>query len=333
MRAILFPALALVATIGGAALAGEGASTTNLNVRSGAGTANPRVGGLAPGDVVQIIRCDADAWCQIAGAGVEGWVASRFLTAGPSYPPIDPRCRWELDITLADPQFRGICPAGVEPPAPPPPTGDLACLYNAENFGGTRTCLEPGEYRTLPAELDNSIASVQISGEARVRLCTDADLGGTCMDWLESALVLDRRLDKQASSVLVYLGYLPPPPPPPPVVHAEGTLSLALNGRADLDQGGTGPAGADLWWRPIEGTQRMLVPVNGAQLSLGDGSDRALHACRAESFDETPLDMTELAPGAVICLKTNLGRVGRVQVAGRTDAALTLDFVTWARDQ
>ncbi len=333
MRVIFLSAAAAALTLCGAVFAGEGASTTHLNVRSGAGTANPRIGGLAPGDVVQIIRCDADGWCQIAGAGVEGWVASRFLTAGPSYPPIDPRCRWELDVTLADPQFRGACPAGIEPPAPPPPPGDLACFFAEENFGGTRTCLEPGDYPTLPPEQDDSFSSVQVSGEARVRLCVDADLGGTCMDWLDSALTLDRRLNDAASSVKVYVGYLPPPPPPPPVVHNEGTVTLSLNGRANVDQGVAGPAGADLWWRPTESEKHLLVPVNGAQVSLGDGSDRALHQCETERYDETPLDMARLTDGAVVCLKTNMGRVGRIQVTQADGGNLTLAYVTWAREQ
>ncbi len=334
MRALFALVLALSVPLGTmTAQAGDGASTANLNVRSGPGAGNPRVGGLEPGDVVQILRCNADAWCQIAGAGQEGWVASRYLTAGPSYPPLDPRCRWELDVTLADPQFRAICPAGVEPPPPPPPPGDLACFYAEPNFGGARTCLEVGDYPALTGGLAGTISSLQISGEARVRLCTERDLGGICMDWLESALTLDPRLDDAAQSAKVYLGYLPPPPPPPPVVHAEGTVEVPVNGRANLDRGVAGPAGADLWWRPMPDGGDVLAPVNGAQVSLADGSDRDLYDCRTESFSETPVAMASLEDGAVLCLKTNLGRMGRARIDARTGTALTLDYVTWARGQ
>ncbi|MDF0602591.1 SH3 domain-containing protein [Psychromarinibacter sp. C21-152] len=335
MRASLFPALLLAAAAGlaaPAARAGEGASTTWLNVRSGPGAGNARVGGLAPGDVVEILRCNADAWCRIVGSGQDGWVASRYLTAGPNAPEADPRCSWELQIDRPDPQFRAVCPAGVEPPAPPPPPGDIACFYERENFGGTRTCLEVGDYATLAPGLDDTFSSVQVSGEARVRLCVDPALGGTCMDWLESAPSLDRRLDDTASSVKVYVGYLPPPPPPPPVVRSEGLVPVTLNGRVNLDLGRPGPAGADIWWRPANGDAAVIEPVNGAQLSLGDGTDRSLHDCVTESFDERPLDFAALTDGAVVCLKTNLGRVGRFQVSKVGGDTLDLAYVTWAQE-
>ncbi|MDF0598593.1 SH3 domain-containing protein [Psychromarinibacter halotolerans] len=313
-----------------AAFAGQGTSTTYLNVRSGPGSGNAVVGGLNPGDVVEILRCDADAWCQIAGVGMEGWVASRYLTAGPEYPAVNPGCTWSLDVTLPEPQFRATCPPGVEPPPPPPPPGDIACFFAEPSFGGTRTCLDVGDFARLDPDLSGTFSSVQISGEARVRLCTEPDLGGVCMDWMESTLALDPRLDDSAMSAKVYVGYLPPPPPPPPVVHSEGSVELTLNGRADLDQGDSGAAGADIWWRPQGGDSQVIVPVNGAQMSLADGSDRSLHDCRAERFDATPIDAASLTDGAVVCLKTNLGRVARFLVATEGGSALTLDYVTWA---
>lgn len=333
MRAVLFSVLsAALAALAPAAQAGEGTSTTYLNVRSGAGGGNPVIGGLNPGDVVEILRCDANAWCQIVGAGQDGWVASRYLTAGPLYPALNQGCRWDLDTTLPDPVFKATCPPGVEPPPPPPPPGDLACLFERENYGGERTCLEVGDHATLDPGLNDSFSSVQLTGEARLRLCTDPDLGGTCMDWLDSATELDRRLDDTASSVKVYVGYLPPPPPPPPVVHRAGAVSVALNGRANLDTGTEGPAGADIWWRRVDATTRALVPVNGAQLSLGDGSDRNLHACRAERFDEKPLPPEALEGGAVVCIKTNMGRVGRFQLTESAASGIALDYVTWGEE-
>lgn len=333
MRAPMLPALLFAAAslAAPAAVAGEGASTTWLNVRSGPGAGNARVGGLAPGDVVEILRCNADAWCQIVGSGLEGWVASRYLTAGPNAPEADPRCTWQLQVDRPEPVFTAACPAGVEPPAPPPPPGDIACFYERENFGGTRTCLDVGDYAKLDAALEDTFSSVQVSGEARVRLCVDEALGGTCMDWLESATSLDTRLDDTASSVKVYVGYLPPPPPPPPVVHSEGMIPVTLNGRANLDLGRPGPAGADIWWRPMDDAA-VMQPVNGAQLSLGDGSDRSLHDCVQESFDETPVNLAGLRDGAVVCLKTNLGRVGRFQVSKIGGDTMDLAYVTWGEE-
>ncbi len=165
-----------------------------------------------------------------------------------------------------------------------------------------------------------------------MRLCVDEDLGGTCMDWLESATALDRRLDDTASSVKVYVGYLPPPPPPPPVVLSEGLVPVTLNGRANLDLGRSGPAGADIWWRPADGDAATIEPVNGAQLSLGDGGDRSLHGCLTERFDDRPLALDRLRDGAVVCLKTNMGRVGRFQVSKIGGDTMSLAYVIWARE-
>ncbi len=315
-----------------AAHSGEGASTTYLNVRSGPSAGNARVGGLAPGDVVSILRCETSGWCQVAGAGVEGWVSARFLTAGPSRPQLDPRCSWQLDVTLPDPVFNALCPPGVEPPPPPPPPGDLACFFERDNFGGTRTCREVGDYPVLPLEENDRIGSVQISGEARVRICEEPELGGACVDLLENALSLEKRFEDNVSSLKIYTGFLPPPPPPPPEVHAKGTVELTVNGRANLDSVRPGPAGADIWWRPMRGDLQLLEPVNGAQLSLGDGNDRDLQACRAESYSETPLDAASLRDGAVVCIKTNLGRTGRFQVVEADKDRLSVGFTIWVTE-
>ncbi|MEM1386024.1 MAG: SH3 domain-containing protein [Pseudomonadota bacterium] len=326
MKRILLAFLALFTV--DPALAGEGSSTTFLNVRTGPGTGNPVVAGLAPGEVVDILQCSGDGWCQIAGGGKEGWVSARFLTAPPSAGQADPRCRWDLDLTGIDPVFRAVCPAGVVPPEPPPPPGDLACFYADKNYGGARTCLDPGDYATLDAGVDNTFNSVQVQGEARVRLCTEPDLGGICMDWLENATVLDRRLQSQASSVKVYVGFLPPPPPPPPIVHVEGTVTIPINGRANLDTGRPGPAGADIWWRRDADGIRLL-PVNGAQLGLGNGSDRSLFECREEAFTEAAVGSAALLPGTVVCVKTNLGRTGRVEIGASEASGVEVMFITW----
>ncbi|WP_172300391.1 SH3 domain-containing protein [Pseudoruegeria sp. HB172150] len=333
MRATAATALAFAAMVSGISPghAGTGASTTYLNVRAAAGGGNAVVGGLAPGDVVEILRCDADGWCLVAGAGQEGWVASRYLTAGPEYPQANPACSWNLNVALPEPRFEATCPPGVEPPPPPPPPGDIACFFTEPSFGGDRTCLDVGDYARLDASEQDVFSSVQLSGEARVRLCTEPDLGGICMDWLASATELDRRLDDAASSVKVYVGYLPPPPPPPPVIHSEGTLSVTRNGRVNLDAGTASAAGADLWWRAVDGGAQVLQVVNGAQLSLGDGSDRSLQACSSESYDETPLRLSDLEGGSVVCIKTNLGRVGRVQVT-ETGGGIEIAYVTWGEE-
>jgi uncharacterized protein YraI len=78
------------ATIVGAALLASGAAfaqttasaTADLNIRSGPGPQFPVTGVINTGEQATINGClEGSKWCQVSGAGGEGWAYSDYLTA------------------------------------------------------------------------------------------------------------------------------------------------------------------------------------------------------------------------------------------------------------
>lgn len=61
-------------------------SWDSLNVRRWPAAYSQKVGELAPRDRVWVIRCNVIAnssdWCLVRQRGLEGWVNSRYLSAG-----------------------------------------------------------------------------------------------------------------------------------------------------------------------------------------------------------------------------------------------------------
>ena len=74
----------------GAALAYPGEVNVAANVRSGPGVNYPVIGALAPGEGVNIGRCQT-GWCFVTDPSVDGWVASGLIAdlgvAAPVYTP------------------------------------------------------------------------------------------------------------------------------------------------------------------------------------------------------------------------------------------------------
>lgn len=59
----------------------DAAAAVSLNVRSGPGAGYRVVDTLAPGEVVDVARCNTTrTWCKIYHPGRDGWVAARYLT-------------------------------------------------------------------------------------------------------------------------------------------------------------------------------------------------------------------------------------------------------------
>lgn len=83
--------LATLALLGGLAtvapaLAATAHTTGNVNVRSGPGTGYARLGTLTAGTRVDLRGCE-DNWCNVRGAGLNGWVSANFLTNYAGRPP------------------------------------------------------------------------------------------------------------------------------------------------------------------------------------------------------------------------------------------------------
>lgn len=75
------------------------------------------------------------------------------------------------------------------------------CFYKAKNFKGASLCVEPGDSDdSLGGSWDNSISSIDVSGDAEVVVCRDEDLEGTCATITSSKKSLPGSLDNRISS-------------------------------------------------------------------------------------------------------------------------------------
>ncbi len=316
----------------GPAAAEDAVATTFLNVRSGPGTGFSVVDVLNPGEVVDMTECQASGWCFVTHDGPDGWVSARFLTAAPGIEIPGPDCRFQLTIGADGPEFRVICGDGPDAdpgPGPDPgPTGDQACFYDLPNFTGDSFCRGPVRIDALPASANDRITSVRLSGDARVRLCQNPNLGGFCRVVNASEGQLGSSLNNRVSSLEVFVGTAAPVGPP--TTFSTGARTLPETRRLNLDNGNIGMAGADIWYRANNPPIRRLVPINGAQFARGDGSNRGFAGCSTASYSSGRLDFASIPVGTYVCVRTSQGRISQFRVNGYSGTALELGYTTWA---
>jgi len=328
---ILAAAVVLSATVAG--VAGEAASTTWLNVRSGPGTGFSVVDTLGPGEVVNVTECETNGWCYVEHPGPDGWVSSNYLTVPPAAEEAsDPDCRLQLTIGPSGPTMSIVCGDGPAiPPWPAPsPVGDQACFYVNANYGGASFCYGVGVLNSLNATFNDRISSVRLYGAAKARLCVNNNLGGYCRVVTNDAPALGPFINNRGSSLSVYTGAFPTPVPLVPVTHSTGSIDLPQTYRANLDNGAVGGPGADIWYRAVNPIIKFIVPRNGALLARGDGSNRGYAGCNAESFSASQIPLASIPVGTYVCVKTNAGRISQFRVNGFVGTTMKIGYTTWA---
>lgn len=217
------PIRKILATLAGAALglivaalpalAVDATATTWLNVRAGPGATNPVVDTLYPGEAVSVEECESNGWCRIDHSGPDGWVNASYLepvTEGGG--ALEPDCRFQLTLGPGGPTFSIVCDGdggggggGVLPPTGP----DRACFFDGPNFTGDSFCRDVGIYLSLPPVANDRITSVRLEGNAKVRLCENANMGPFCRDVTSDESHLGQYLNNKVSSLRVYTGSLP----------------------------------------------------------------------------------------------------------------------------
>lgn len=70
----------------GAAFADPAQATASVNVRSGPGVGYSIVDQLAPGENVDVGRCEG-GWCFVQHSGPDGWVSANYLSGDEQYAP------------------------------------------------------------------------------------------------------------------------------------------------------------------------------------------------------------------------------------------------------
>ncbi len=318
-----------------AANATPASSTTSLNVRSGPDGSFGIVDTLHAGEVVDVGECRPNGWCYITHSGPAGWVSSNYLTTAPSGSGnADPDCSLSLTFNSnGKPSLAINCgdapPAPAPAPAPAPvPVADRACFYNGQNFSGNSFCRGPGTKNVLNVTFNDRISSVELEGNARVKLCVNKGLLGFCRIIGASRANLGPAINNRASSLVVFTG--PPPAAPGPITLSTGAINLPLTFSADLDNGNVTSVGADIWYQSVDALSKFIVPQNGARLAVGDGSARNYAGCSTAAFSRSKVSIWTIPVGTYICARTNRGRISQFRINGFNGTALKLGYTTWA---
>lgn len=352
-KTITAAALLLAASV--SAMAVDVTATNDLNVRTGPGTSFGIIDTLDAGEVVNTTECQSSGWCYIEQSGPNGWVSSSYLAPiappGSGSSPAD--CELKLTITASGPKLEVICgdsgSGGSPTPPPPAPAGDEACFYRNANYGGAHFCYGVGELNSLDASFNDRISSVKLNGAAKARLCVNNNLGGFCFNITSDKPVLGPLINNRASSLKVYTSGgsgvvipvplpmpipiplpIPLPAPITPTTFKTGSISIASSFTADLDTGTTGGSGADIWHHAINAAVRRLEPLNGAQIALGDGTNRGYAGCSTEAYSSSPLPFSSLLVGTYVCVKTSEGRISQFRVNSYAGTSMKIGFTTFA---
>ncbi|MBA3910649.1 MAG: hypothetical protein C0524_12380 [Rhodobacter sp.] len=355
-RRLFWPLLFVLSLAASAAMAEDAVATTSLNVRSGPGSGFSVVDVLAANERVTMSECQTNGWCYITHDGPDGWVSASYLAPVPgSVGGGGADCRLVIEVGSGGPTFRfecgGVSIGGGEPAPeiePEPDDEDVgACFWRNTNYTGSSFCGGPGTVTELEAPFNDSLSSLRLYGGAKVRLCEDTSLDGYCRTFTSDTASLGPLINNRASSLVVFTGPIPPvelvPLIPleilpgliyePPVTLSSGLIDLQIGRRVNLDNGVIGSAGADLrlyragdfLFSPV-----YLEPVGGAELALGDGSNRGRDGCRSAAFSGTRIRAQASLVGSYVCARTGAGRISQFRVNAVEISSVKLGYTTWS---
>jgi hypothetical protein len=122
-------------------------------------------------------------------------------------------------------------------------------------------------------------------------------------------------------------------PPPLAQTHSTGLLNIPQTFLFDLDEGaiGQGPS-ADFQFQAQTATQLFITPRNGAQLAVGNKTNRGYDGCANENFSPVKVPLATLAVGNYICALTADGRIAQFRInaiTGTTPKTLKIGYTTW----
>ncbi len=114
--------------------------------------------------------------------------------------------------------------------------------------------------------------------------------------------------------------------------HSTGPIELRQTYTADLDTGRVGGNGADIWFQAETANLLYITPRNGAQISVGNRSNRGYAGCAAARYTNARASLRDMPPGSYICVKTNQGRISQFRVnaiSSGSPKVLSLGYTTW----
>ena len=118
---------AMIVLVPGVALAVDGFTTGNVNMRTGPGVGFDKITTLPAGIGVEVLGCTDNGWCQVSAGGPPGWVSGNYIERMSGPPPVVVA----PPIVVAPPYYGGFYGPGWYPPIgwgpgypgyrPPPP--------------------------------------------------------------------------------------------------------------------------------------------------------------------------------------------------------------------
>ena len=116
-----------------------------------------------------------------------------------------------------------------------------------------------------------------------------------------------------------------------PPIHSDGTFDWAAPFAANLDNGTIGALGADLSYFAPDLINLQLNPINGAQISFTDGTERGYLGCSTAAYNVGPVLLASIPVGGYVCLTTNDGRISefRINSVGPILRILSVSYTTW----
>ena len=118
---------------------------------------------------------------------------------------------------------------------------------------------------------------------------------------------------------------------PAPRTLSMGPLSVPQTYVFDLDEGHVGGNG-DIWFHAVTNTELYLEPRGGAQMAVGDRSNRGYAGCSAESFSTTRVALSAVPVGSYVCVRTDQGHISQFRmnaISSGSPKTLSIGYTTW----
>lgn len=119
-----------------------------------------------------------------------------------------------------------------------------------------------------------------------------------------------------------------------PGTHSAGQVRVRQTYLVDLDAGRVGEAGADLWFEAETRDRLYLTPRNGAQMWVGNRTNRGYEGCVAGSFSDRRVSLSAVPVGSYVCVRTNERRISQFRmnaISAGSPKTLSLGYTTWNR--
>jgi hypothetical protein len=96
-------------------------------------------------------------------------------------------------------------------------------------------------------------------------------------------------------------------------VHMSGPLQIPQTYLADFDGVSVTSAGADIWFHAVTATERYVAAQGGVTMTYLGKPTNPGATCAAATLSAAPIPVSVFAPGDILCLRTDQGRLSVVR--------------------